>query len=74
VDESPVLISKRVAARRLSIGLRTLEGLLRRGELRSVRIGRRRLIAAEELLKFARNRSSATSRHRGAMSGSAMVQ
>ena len=73
MDESPVLISKRVAARRLSICLRTLEGLLRRGELRSVRIGRRRLIAAEDLVKFARSRSSAP-RHSAAMGGSALVQ
>jgi len=68
-----VLVSKRVAARRLSIGVRTLEGLLRRGELRSVRIGRRRLIAAEDLVKFARSRSSAT-RHSAAMGGSVLVQ
>ena len=71
--DEPVLVSKRVAARRLSIGVRTLDGLLRRGELRSVRIGRRRLIAAEELVKFARARSSAT-RHSAGMCGSGLVQ
>jgi excisionase family DNA binding protein len=52
--ETPLLLSKRSAAAALGISLRTLETLISVKELKSVRIGRRRLIPRCELERFAR--------------------
>lgn len=52
--EAPLLLSKRNAAASLGISLRTLEMLISIKELKSVRIGKRRLIPRRELEKFAR--------------------
>jgi excisionase family DNA binding protein len=49
-----LLFSKREAAVALGISIRTLEGLIVLGELKSVRIGRRRMVAASELEQFSR--------------------
>jgi excisionase family DNA binding protein len=54
MKEKPILLDKRNAATTLSISIRTLEILIRRGELRAVRIGRRCLVSYEELERFVR--------------------
>jgi excisionase family DNA binding protein len=60
--ETKLLFSKREAAQRLSISIRTLENLLATKELEARRIGRRVLIPATVLERFAttnkRNRKS----------------
>ena len=50
----PLLSPKREAARALGISIRTLENLIALGELKSIRVGRRRLIPTAELVRFAR--------------------
>jgi excisionase family DNA binding protein len=51
--DDPRLLTNAEAARRLGIGTTTLHGLVRRGELRSVRIGRKtRRIPIEEVDAF----------------------
>jgi excisionase family DNA binding protein len=50
----PLLSPKREAARALAISVRTLETLIALGELKSIRVGRRRLIPTAELQRFAR--------------------
>jgi excisionase family DNA binding protein len=50
----PLLLSKRDSAVALGISLRTLETLISVKELKSVRVGRRRLIPRQELEKFTR--------------------
>jgi excisionase family DNA binding protein len=52
--EAPILLSKRDSATALGISLRTLEMLIAIKELKSVRVGKRRLIPRCELEKFAR--------------------
>jgi excisionase family DNA binding protein len=52
--EGPLLLSKRNAAAALGISVRTLETLISVKELKTVRIGRRRLVPRHELEKFAR--------------------
>jgi len=49
-----LLSPKREAAQVLGISVRTLETLIALGELKSVRVGRRRLIPRGELERFAR--------------------
>ena len=49
-----LLCSKREAASTLGISVRTLETLLSVNELKSVRIGRRRMISSAELDRFVR--------------------
>jgi excisionase family DNA binding protein len=49
-----LLFSKRDSAAALGISMRTLETLISLMELKSVRVGRRRLIPRCELEKFAR--------------------
>lgn len=51
----PILVPKREAAQLLSIGLRSLEYLIRRGELTTRRIGRRVLVSRESLEVYARH-------------------
>lgn len=52
MDTPALLYSKKESARMLSIGLRTLDSLVERGELRTVHIGRRVLIPLESLQEF----------------------
>jgi excisionase family DNA binding protein len=52
VDDK-VLLSVEEAARRTSIGLTVFYDLLARGEIASIKLGRRRLIPAKELEDFA---------------------
>ena len=52
--EPRLLLSKRESAVALGISLRTLEILISVKELKSVRVGRRRLIPRGELERFAR--------------------
>jgi len=54
VDMEAVLISKKEAARLLSLSLRTIDNLIARKQLAARRIGRRVLISRQELEKFAR--------------------
>ncbi len=49
-----ILCSKREAAAALAISIRTLETLISLGEIKSVRVGKRRLIPRSELERFAR--------------------
>ena len=49
-----VLLTRRDAARLLSVSVRTIDTLLARRELTTRRIGRRRLIPRAELARFAR--------------------
>jgi excisionase family DNA binding protein len=51
---TPLLLSVREAAARLSIGRDTTYELVRSGRLRSVAIGRRRLVPFSELEDFVR--------------------
>ena len=52
--EKKILISKRESAQLLGLCVRTMEELVRRGELVPRRIGRRVLFRREELERFAR--------------------
>jgi excisionase family DNA binding protein len=47
-----LLLDLRTAARALSISPRTLHALAVRGEIKSVRIGRRRLFALDDLREY----------------------
>jgi excisionase family DNA binding protein len=47
-----LLCNKREAASALGISVRTLENLLSMKQLKSVRIGRRRLVPVQELSRF----------------------
>jgi len=49
-----VLISKKEAARLLSLSLRTIDNLIAMKQLAARRVGRRVLISRQELEKFAR--------------------
>jgi excisionase family DNA binding protein len=51
----PVLLSVDEAARRLGIGRTALYGAIRRGHLRTVLVGRRRLVPVDGLAEFAGN-------------------
>ena len=55
-----LLVSKRDAARILSLSVRTIEYILARKELKAIRVGRRVLISTKSLRDFARKS------HRGA--------
>ena len=48
----PRLVSFARAAEQLSVSRRTLERLVARDALQAIRVGRRRLIEAEELARF----------------------
>jgi excisionase family DNA binding protein len=50
----PILISKKEAARALSVSLRTIDNLIAAKELAVRRVGRRCLIARRSLEEFAR--------------------
>ena len=50
---SPLLFSRKEAARRLSISTRALDLLLHSGQIDSIPVGRRRLIHRDELARFA---------------------
>lgn len=59
-----LLVSRREAATALGVSLRTLDYLLARHELRSRRIGRRKMIPCAELEKFAARGSGAAKKVR----------
>jgi excisionase family DNA binding protein len=48
----PILLSKREAARSLSISVRTLDGLIASNRIQACKIGRRVLIARKRLEQF----------------------
>jgi excisionase family DNA binding protein len=54
----PVACSMKASAAELGLCIPTLYKLLREGALRSFCVGRRRLIASEELVRFARDASN----------------
>lgn len=55
--ESPALVyTVREAAERLRIGYSTARECIRTGELRSFKVGRRRLVAGEDLVAYVRSR------------------
>ena len=49
-----LLFDRRSAAAALSVSIRTLDYFIARGELRTVRVGRKVLVPARELKQFAR--------------------
>ena len=49
-----LLLSKKEAANAIGVSVRTLENLLSLKELRSVRVGRRRLVPSREISRFCR--------------------
>jgi excisionase family DNA binding protein len=55
MTETPTLLTIPEAAERLRVHRNTLLKLLQRGELGSVRIGKRRLIPAQEIDRFIKN-------------------
>lgn len=55
-DVEPLAHSPDAAARRLGISVRSIYSLISTGELRSARIGKRRLISDDELKAFLRRR------------------
>jgi excisionase family DNA binding protein len=57
-EAEPVLLSVADAARALGIGRTEIFMMIRRGDIGSVTIGRRRLIPLEELRKFAARKVS----------------
>ncbi len=59
-DRVRILCSKREAASALGISVRTLETLIAVKELKSVRIGRRRMVPQAELERFARRDHATT--------------
>jgi excisionase family DNA binding protein len=56
--ENRILHNKRESAALLNLSERMIEYLIARHELRSVKIGKRRLIARTELERFARQRAA----------------
>ncbi len=54
INEPKILVSKRDAARSLSVCVRTIENLIRLKQLPARKIGRRTLIPARALQEFAR--------------------
>jgi excisionase family DNA binding protein len=56
-----LLVSKRQAATTLNVSVRTLENLIARKELETIRIGKRRLVPMAVLERFARRDHSTRS-------------
>jgi excisionase family DNA binding protein len=56
--KDPLLLSKNEAAKVLGVSVRTIENLLRRCDLPSVPIGRRRMIPVNALTVFVRRRTT----------------
>lgn len=54
METSKILLDKKESAASLSISVRTLENLISLGELKTVRVGRRRLVKRTSLEEFAR--------------------
>jgi len=65
-DGPPALLSTTDAARRLAIGRSALYGLIAEGELRTIKVGRRRLVPADALAEFVQAQGEAASSHREA--------
>ena len=60
--EKLLLHSRRIAANRLGVSIRTIDGLLASGQLRCVRILKRVLIPESEILRVARHGATAHER------------
>ena len=58
-DDGPIVYSVPEVLRRLGVTRPTIYGFFRSGELRSFRLGTRRLVSAEALADFIRSRESA---------------
>jgi len=56
IEVKPLLYRREIAAMRLGVSLRTLDELLARKELASVRVGKRRLVSEEAILAFIKKR------------------
>jgi excisionase family DNA binding protein len=54
-----LLVSRKEAASLLGVSVQSIDKLVRRGELRCVRVGKRLLIAPEVLQEFTRKKTSA---------------
>ena len=64
-ESPPELLSVEEAARRAGVGRSLLYGLIARGRLRSVKVGRRRLIPADAIGELARQPLSSPARMGG---------
>jgi excisionase family DNA binding protein len=51
-EQQPLLFGKKIAAIKLGVCVRSVDNLIRRGEIVSVLVGRRRLIPAAALENF----------------------
>lgn len=60
-DGPPALLSIAETARRLAIGRSALYGLIAAGDLRTIKVGRRRLVPADALAEFVQARNEAVS-------------
>jgi excisionase family DNA binding protein len=66
VIEEPLLLSRRQAAQRLGIGISTMETIMRRRDIATVKVGGRRLIAVDDLVAYiAANRQERITERRG---------
>jgi len=54
IQSKPLLYARLQAAARLGVSVRTLDELLATNQLRSVKIGKRRLVSEEAILDFIR--------------------
>jgi excisionase family DNA binding protein len=56
MEVKPLLYRREIAAMRLGVSLRTLDELLARKELASVKVGKRRLISEDAIQSFVKKR------------------
>jgi len=56
MEVKPLLYRREIAAMRLGVSLRTLDELLARKELASVKVGKRRLVSEEAIQSFVKKR------------------
>ncbi|HKD49400.1 MAG TPA: excisionase family DNA-binding protein [Candidatus Acidoferrum sp.] len=56
MEVRPLLYRREIAAMRLGVSLRTLDELLARKELASVKVGKRRLVSEDAILAFIKKR------------------
>jgi excisionase family DNA binding protein len=54
VERTPLLLKRELAAMRLGISLRTLDALIAARQIKSVKIGKRRLVSESSIQDFIR--------------------
>jgi len=58
VEKTPLLLKRELAAMRLGISLRTLDGLIAERQIKSIKIGKRRLVSESSIQDFIRRAES----------------